>query len=455
MQIRERLSALDDAFLHIEGPNTPMHVGALAFFDGPAPEFAAVTDMVSRRLGSSPRWRQRLAFVPWGLARPVWIDDDAFEPAHHVLHATADEPGDPASLERLAATLLSQRLDRGRPLWELWFVDGLEGGGFALVSKFHHAMVDGISGVNLGAMLLSSAPEPRGADPRSPAPPPTRDELIGDALEQTLAGSVQMLRRLQVAALDAGAVEERVSGATRAAIEFLASSFNAPPSPLNRAVGPGRCIETVRVQLDDVRAVKDRFGTTINDVVLAAAAGGVRNLLQARGESVDDLDLRVLVPMSLRTSDVATPGNRVAALWAALPASEDDPVRRLRAAAAEMRRLKASDQPAGARLLTSLGDYLPPALLAPATKLLGHQRAFNLAVTNVPGSGRALSCLGRRMSAVYPFIPLAPNTALSIAVLSYGGVLGFGLLGDRDASSDLRLVAEGLDKAVAELRAAV
>lgn len=451
----ERLTVLDELFLHLEGPNAHMHVGGAAIFEGPPPDYEEVLDMVRHRLHLVPRFRQKLATVPFGLGRPVWVDDTHFNLEYHVRHTALPAPGDDPKFKRLVARIMSQQLDRSKPLWEIWFAEGLGGDRFALISKTHHCLVDGVSGADIMSVILDLGPEPMlvNEEPWKPQPEPTQDELLLDALAERITSPAEMLRSAQSALMDPAKIPNRVIESLRALGSFVGGSLDfAPTSSINRPIGPHRRFETVLVDLDQIKQIKNSLGGTVNDVVLAAVAGGLRHLLKTRGERTSGLELRAMVPVSVRAeADRGALGNRVASVWAPLPVHERDPVRRLQAVTATMQDLKASGQAVGAQILTSLGEYAPPTILAQASRLVARQRAFNLVVTNVPGPQFPLYTLGRQMQEVYPVVPLSDNTSIGIALLSYNGAVGFGLLGDFDAAPDLEVLAEAVEKSLAEL----
>lgn len=453
----ERLSVLDELFLHLEGPDTHMHVGGIAIFEGPAPDYEEILDMVRGRLQLVPRFRQKLAFVPLGLGRPAWVDDTHFNLEYHVRHTGLPAPGDRVRLNRLAGRIMSQQLDRTKPLWEIWFAEGLTGGRFALISKTHHCLVDGVSGADIMSVLLDLGPEPEKIDPEQwrPAPEPTPDQLMVEALRERLTSPAEAIRTLQSAATDPAKLPNRILEGAKALGSFVGGSFAAPPSSLNQPIGPHRRFETVLADLDEIKRIKNSLGGTVNDVVLAAVAGGLRRLLTARGETVDDTQLRAMVPVSVRSDNAqGSLGNQVASVWAALPVYEPDPIERFNIVHEEMKDLKASGQAVGAQVLTSLGEWAPPTIVAQASRLVARQRAYNLVITNVPGPQFPLYTLGREMQEVYPVVPLSSNTSIGIALLSYNGTVGFGLLGDYDTAPDVEVLAEGVEKSIAELASA-
>jgi diacylglycerol O-acyltransferase / wax synthase len=450
----ERLTVLDELFLHVEGPDTHMHVGGVAIFEGPPPAYEDVLDMIRRRLPRVPRFRQKLKTVPFGLGRPVWVDDVHFNLEYHVRHTALPAPGDRLRLNRLTARIMSQQLDRARPLWEIWFAEGLAGGRFALISKTHHCLVDGISGADIMSVILdlSEEGEEIELEPWRPQVEPTSEQLLLEAAKERLTSPAEIARSLQSATMDPAKLPGKVAEGLRALGEFVAGSFAAPESSLNQPIGPHRRYETILTDLEDFKRIKNHFGVTVNDVVLAVCAGGLRRLLKARGEQVDDMELRAMVPVSVRADhERGALGNRVASVWAALPVWQKDPVERLHLIHVEMQNLKSSGQAVGAQLLTSFGEYAPPTVVAQAARLVARQRAFNLVITNVPGPQLPLYTLGHRMEEVYPVLPLSDNTTIGIVLLSYNGTIGFGLLGDYDTAPDIEILAEGIEKSLAEL----
>jgi diacylglycerol O-acyltransferase / wax synthase len=451
----ERLTVLDELFLHLEGPNTHMHVGAAVIFEGPPPSYEDIIEGVEKKLQLVPRFRQKLMTVPLGLGRPVWVDDTHFNLEYHVRHTAMPPPGNIEKLKRLTARIMSQQLDRSKPLWEIWIAEGFDQGRFALISKTHHCLVDGVSGADIMSVLLDLGPEPQEIErePWRPDPEPTADQLLLDALRERVTSPAEVVRTIQSTVLDPAKLPNRIVEGARALGAFVGGSLDfAPQSSLNLPIGPHRRFETVLVDLEDFKRVKNAFHGTVNDVVLAVVAGGLRQLLTARGERTDTAELRAMVPVSVRADhEKGALGNRVASLWVPLPINEPDAVRRLEIVHERMKDLKSSGQAVGAQLLTSFGEYTPPTILAQAARLVARQRAFNLVVTNVPGPQLPLYMFGRKMEEVYPVVPLSANTTIGIALLSYNGTIGFGLLGDFDAAPDLGVLAEGIEKSSAEL----
>jgi WS/DGAT/MGAT family acyltransferase len=455
MSTYQRLTVLDEMFLHLEGQNTHMHVGAAILFEGPPPDFTEFLESARTRLQKVPRFRQKLAKVPFGLGRPVWVDDTHFNLEYHIRHTALPPPGNDEKLKALTARIMSQRLDRSKPLWEIWVVEGLSGDRFALISKTHHALVDGVSGADIMTVILDLEREPEKLEPERwiPEPEPTPDRLMIDALRERVTSPAEAMRIAQSATTDPAKLPGRLIQGAKAVSAFVGGSLDlAPNSSINEPIGSHRRFETVLSDLNEMKQIKNSLGSTVNDVVLATVAGGLRQLFQARGERIDDLELRAMVPVSVRADqDKGALGNQVASVWAGLPVYEDDPVKRLRIVSENMQNLKASGQTVGAQLLTSIGEWAPSTVIAQASRLVSRQRAYNLVVTNVPGPQFPLYSMGREMQEVYPVVPIVGNTALGIALMSYNGKMCWGILGDYDAAADIGVLAEGIEKSLAEL----
>jgi len=451
----DRLTGLDSSFLHLERDGVHMHVAGAMVLDGTAPAYDELVDQILSRLHLVPRYRQRLAFVPFGQGRPVWVDDPHFNIGFHVRHTALPSPGGEAELRRLCGRVFSQEMDRSRPLWELWLVEGFSDDRFALLSKTHHALVDGVSGVDIATVLFdtSPTPAPTGAAPEwVPRPLPSDAQLLADALLERATVPGEITRGIRHALRGPRQVATRL-GRAAAGVGALARVVqSAPPSPLNVRIGPHRRFSWVAADLQDLKQVKATLGGTVNDVVLAVVAGALGRYLDRRGELADDLTLRAMVPVSIRADlERGALGNRVAAMWASLPVSMSDPVQRLLAISREMEGVKRSGQAVGAQVLTELTGFAPPTIVAQAARLQTRQRMFNLVVTNVPGPQYPLYMLGRRLEAMYPMVPLAGGQALGIAIISYDGRLNFGLVADYDALPDLEDLADDLTAAIAEL----
>ncbi|HLJ04164.1 MAG TPA: wax ester/triacylglycerol synthase family O-acyltransferase [Solirubrobacteraceae bacterium] len=460
MANRDRLTGLDSSFLHLERDTAHMHVAGCAVFDGPPPTHEELLEEIEARLHLVPRYRQRLAFVPLQQGRPVWVDDPHFKVSFHVRHTALPRPGGEEELKRLVGRVFSQPLDRTRPLWEIWLVEGLADGRFALLSKTHHALVDGISGVDIATVLFDASPDPMPVAPPDhewvPRPLPSSAELLADALLERATVPGEIARGLRATLRGPRAVAGKL-GVALAGLGAMAWSGlqAAPPSPFNVRIGPHRRFTWVRGDLAQFKAIKNSLGGTVNDVVLAVVAGGLGSYMRLHGDPTEDVVLRAMVPVSVRADiERGALGNRVAAMWAPLPVGVGDPVARLHTISAAMREVKASGQAVGAEVLTALSGFAPPTIMAQAARLQARQRLFNLVVTNVPGPQQPLYVLGRKLRALYPMVPLAENTALGIAIMSYNGQLNFGLTADFDALEDVDTLADELYSAIEELAAA-
>jgi WS/DGAT/MGAT family acyltransferase len=460
----DRLTAIDASFLHQEGPASHMHVGALTIFEGPPPPFDDFLDSLRERLHLVPRYRQRLSVPPMETGRPLWVDDPSFNLEYHVRRTALPSPGSEEQLRLLAGRIFSQQLDRSRPLWELWVVEDIEAAGsdarsFALISKSHHALIDGVAGVDLAQVLFDLGPVPQPIphpdEAWQPAPEPTPLELVA-------AGALGGIRTAVATASRAASLLTRPGHAVasaREAIEGLgevawAGLNPAPDTPLNVEIGPHRRLLYVRSDLRDFKAIKDAFGGTVNDVVLTVVSGALRGWLHRRGVRTEGVELRALVPVSIRAEDDrGTLGNRIAAMRGPLPVYIEDPVARLGEVRRAMGSLKESKQAVGAEVLAAVESFAPPTILAQASRLNFSTRLFNLIVTNVPGPQFPLYVRGRELQDVFPIAFLPRNHALAIAIMSYNGKMNFGLLGDFDAMPDIDVVADGIELALAEMLA--
>jgi diacylglycerol O-acyltransferase len=454
---KDRLSAVDASFLHQEKQASHMHVGALVIFEGPPPTHDEFLETIGSRLHRVPRYRQKLAFPRFEMGRPFWIDDPQFNLEYHVRHTGLPPPGSQDQLRRLVGRIFSQRLDRSKPLWEVWLVEGLDDGRFALISKTHHSLVDGIAGVDLSTVLFDLSPEPPEADPAAdgwtPMPEPSQAELVAEGVK----GLVRTPAGLAGRALGALTRPGRTAGDLREIVEGLgevawAGLNPAPDVPLNVPIGPHRRVWWVQSRLQDFKDVKNALGGTVNDVVLAVVSGALGRWLRSRGVRTEGLELRALVPVSIRGEDERGElGNRLAAMRGPLPVYAEDPVERLRIVREAMAGLKESKQALGAEVISGLQDFAPPTLLAQASRLNFSTRLFNLLVTNVPGPQFPLYMLGREMLDIIPIAFLPENQALAVAVMSYNGKMDFGLLADYDAVPDIESIGRHLEGSLQEL----
>ncbi|HLM09554.1 MAG TPA: wax ester/triacylglycerol synthase family O-acyltransferase [Thermoleophilaceae bacterium] len=455
---KDRLSAIDASFLHQEKQASHMHVGALVIFDGPPPSREEFCAHIGSRLPLVPRYRQKLATPRLEMGRPFWIDDPSFNLDYHARHTALPKPGSEDQLRQLVGRIFSQRLDRSKPLWEVWLVQGLEGGRFALISKTHHALVDGVSGVDIATVLFDLQPtpaEPPASDGWTPAPEPSGVELVAEGVKGLLRTPFDLAGRAIGAAQRLGRSLEQLREAAEGVGEVVWAGMNpAPDVPLNVPIGPHRRVWWVQSRLADFKEVKNALGGTVNDAVLTVVAGALGRWLRTRGIRTEGMELRALVPVSIRAEDEhGTLGNRIAAMRGPLPVYVDDPVERLEIVRESMGNLKQSKQALGAEVIAGLQDFAPPTLLAQASRVNFSTRLFNLIVTNVPGPQFPLYMLGREMEEIVPIAFLPENHALAIAIMSYNGKLDFGLLGDYDAMPDLEQFGTYLDESLEELLA--
>jgi diacylglycerol O-acyltransferase len=453
----DRLTGLDTSFLHLEDATSHMHVASVMIFAGPPPPYDELLEAFERRLPLVPRYRQRLALVPLGQGRPKWVDDPHLNLRYHVRSAALPSPGSEDQLKDLAGRVFSQQLDRDKPLWEVWLVEGLEDDRFAVLSKTHHALVDGISGVDIISVLFDTSPEPAAptgpGDRWLPRPLPSPAQLLGEALVERATLPGEITRSVRALLRGPRRILEGVLDAAVGVGAMAWAGLNpVPSSPYNRQIGPHRRFTWVRADLSDLKAIKDELGGTVNDVVLATVAGALGKHLRRRGQNTDGLELKAMVPVSVR-QDVERGGlgNRVAAMMAPLPVWCQEPVARLDIVREELSHLKSGGQAVGAQVLTELSGFAPPTIMGQASRLMSRQRFFNLVVTNVPGPQFPLYLLGRRMLDPFPMVPLASGQAVGVALLSYDGRINFGLVGDFDLMWDLDDLAVDLEESLAEL----
>ena len=439
----DRLTALDATFLELEEADETahMHVGAAMIFDplpgGGVPALDDLRRHLDQRLDALPRYRQRLSSPhTGGLQWPSWVPDENFDIARHVRRAALPAPGAREQLLEYCAKVWSHRLDRRRPLWEIVLVEGLPDGRWALVTKTHHAMVDGISSVDAAHLLLDASPDP-GEWRAEPPEPPAGNGNIVDAALHAAAHPRETLHKIRLMT-DLVLRDEVIA---------------APHTALNEPIGTERRFDVVVASIDEVKAIKRELGGTLNDVVLAACTGGFRRLLASRGEELPSTGLRTMVPVNVRPeSDRGKLGNQVSSLFVHLPVAEPDPMRRYRLTMAEEADLKSGGQAEGGQALVHLTALAPPVLHSVAARSLFASRLFNTTITNVPGPQLPLYAFGARMREVYPLVPLAAEHAVGVAVVSYDGWLFFGLIADRDQVPDLKELRIGLEESLAALR---
>ncbi|HWC09277.1 MAG TPA: wax ester/triacylglycerol synthase family O-acyltransferase [Solirubrobacterales bacterium] len=448
----DRLTGLDASFLHMERAGAHMHVASTIVFEGAAPSHEDFRDHIASRLHLVPRFRQKLRSVPLGQGRPVWVDDPHLNLEYHVRQTALPAPGSDEQLRNLAARIFSQQLDRSKPLWELWLVEGLADGRFAIVGKSHHALVDGVSGVDITTVLFDLDREPQGR-PSSPPrwfarPEPTDLQLLGDAMRERLTSPAEIVRGVRRAFRGPRKV---LKGAT-ATSKMLGAGISAPSTPFNVEIGPHRRFAMTQADLAELKRVKDAHGGTVNDVILSVVTGAIGNYLRARGHDTEDLEMKAMVPVSIRAEEEhGALGNRISAMMAPLPIWCEDPVERLRIVTERMGDLKGSGQAVGAEILTKITDFAPTTIASQAARLQPAQRFFNLVITTVPGPQFPLYVLGRQMESIFPMVPLARRQALCVGIMSYNGQVNFGLVGDYDAMADLDSFALDLEAAAGEL----
>lgn len=458
----ERLSAQDSSFLHFEHRATPMHVAAVALLEiGPLRradgefDVARLARHVESRLHDLPRYRQRLVASPLTGDR-FWVDDTCFDLDYHLRRVALPHPGSMTELRNLTGRVLSQHLDRERPLWEMWIIEGVEGDRFALVSKVHHCMVDGVAGANLLTLLFSRDPAEgtRPAPAWTPRPTPSGIALMVDEAAQRVRFGGDVLRRVGALASAPRAGIANAVGVGTAVAQALDAALRLPgPTELNRPIGPHRRVEWQSLELESVKRIKQRLGGTVNDVVLATVAGALHRFLGTRAPWPVRLDYRVVIPVNMRAaSESASVANHVSALFLSLPVAESDPHQRYDRIRAETDRLKRSRAAEGIDWLTILADQLAaPWVTRLGVRLATRLRPYNLIVTNVPGPSFPLYVLGARLVEIYPHLPLFDHQGLGVAVLSYDGRLGFGLIADREVVPDLAKLATAIPESFAEL----
>jgi WS/DGAT/MGAT family acyltransferase len=452
----DRLSAVDVSFLAQEGASSHMHIGGVTILEGPPPPFGDLLDLLRSRLHLVPRYRHKLATPPLGTGRPLWVDDPNFDLEYHLRQTALPSPGSEEQLLNLVGRVFSQQLDRSKPLWEMYAVEGLDGGRWAMISKTHHCLIDGISGVDLATVLFDLEPVPRVVEADTPWTP-RREPSGAELLLRGARGAVRTSLELSERAVRAATHPERTFTAGLEALEGVgeiawAGLNPAPATPLNVEIGPHRRFVGVRNRLADFKLVKAAFGTTINDVVLSVVAGALREWLWSRGVRSEGLELRALVPVSIRSADEQGQlGNRIAVVRGPLPVYIPDPVARLRAVKEAMDGLKESKQALGAEAIAGVQEFAPPTILAQASRIQFSTRLFNLIVTNVPGPQLPLYVCGRELLDVFPVAFLPQRHALAVAIMSYNGAINFGLLGDLDALPDIDLVAESIASELATL----
>ncbi len=450
------LSPQDTSFLEIENDVNHMHIGSAGIFEGPPPSPEELFAGLESKLHLVPRYRQKVRYPPLHAGPPVWIDDPHFNLTYHVRRTALAAPGGEQELRTLVGRVMSQQLDRARPLWEMWVAEGLGGGRWALVSKTHHCMVDGVSATDLLAVMLDSEREPTRlpVQPWTPRPEPSAADLLAQPLARRLVSPANAVGAVRQMIDTPRQVAELALSTLKGTAAMRALLRPTPRSSLNGPIGPHRRWHWGQAQLSDVKIIRGAFGGTINDVVLAVISKGFRELLISRGEDPCELTVRTLVPVSVRRpGEKGTYNNRVSAMFAELPIGIEDPVERLRAVTTQMEGLKHSQQAVAGEVLTSLTGFAPALLLALGMRAAFRlpQRSLNTVTTNVPGPQQPLFLAGRRMLEAIPYVPLGGSVRVGVAIFSYDGALKFGVTGDYDTAADIEVLCEGVERGIAEL----
>jgi diacylglycerol O-acyltransferase len=450
-----RMSAQDAMFLHVENDVTPMHIGGVSIFEGPPPPFADLEAMVAGKLHHTPRYRQKVRFVPFGISEPVWVDDRYFDLSYHLRHSAVPAPGSESELRAMAARVFSQHLDRARPLWEIWMVEGLSEGRWALLSKVHHCMVDGVAATDLMSVMFDddAATPPLADDHWAPGPEPSGLELVARGVAGRAVDPVSQVRRALAA------WPQVLSGAvsTGRALAAAAPALRPSTSSLTGPIGPHRTWGWATVSLSEVKRIRQALGGTVNDVVLTVITNGFRDLLDERGEAVPpERVVRTMVPVSVRRpGEQGVYNNRVSAVFARLPVGLDDAEARLASVRAQMDGVKASKQAVAGDVLAQLSGFAPPLLLALGSRVMTRSARLNMdtATTNVPGPQTPVRALGRRLLESYPYVPIVGTIRIVVAIFSYDGTLYFGVTGDRDHAPDVDVLTAGIARGAAALAA--
>jgi WS/DGAT/MGAT family acyltransferase len=456
------MSALDASFFYAESENTPMHVGSVAVFDGPAPTYGDVVRLILSKLPKVPRYRQRVRAVPMQLGRPLWVDDAHFQILYHVRHTAVPKPGSDEQLRNLAGRVLGQRLDMAKPLWELWLVEGLADDRWALISKVHHCMVDGVAGTDLMQLMFDLDPDAKHEAPRdwTPRRSPSSAELVAGSVTDSLTHPLQQLastpslsgavRTVKSLADSSKTLAKTVPSLARQAITPTARSLNGP-------IGPHRRWAWTEGKFEEFKAVRRAFGGTVNDVVLTAITAGFRDLLQGRGElSSERLVVRSMVPVSVRRENQkGSLNNQVSAVFVDLPVGVADPLERLSSIRRQMDEYKRTMSAVDANSIISMGDFVAPTLLSMGVRagLQAGQMWCQAVTTNVPGPRVPLHVLGKRMVSATAYVPIAGGVRCSIGIFSYLNTMTFGINADFDGYPDVDVLSGGIRRGIEELLA--
>lgn len=456
----DRLSSVDASFLAQEREGSHMHIGGLVIFEGPAPSREAFAAHLEERLHLVPRYRQKVVFPRLEMGRPLWVDDPSFNIGYHVRHTALPEPGSVEQLRLLASRIFSQRLDRSKPLWELWLVEGYDSDKFVIINKVHHSLVDGVSGADLTTVLFDLARDAAGVAPPdkrwSPAPEPGGADIVAKGVGELATAPLDLARGALGAAASPKQTLARVREAAAGLGEVAWRGVNrAPETPLNGPMGSHRRMTWARVPLGELKEIKNELGGTVNDVFLAVVTGALHHWLHSRGVRTEGLEIHSAVPVSVRVEgDERSMGNQITIMIGRLPTFADEPAERLRLVTESMADLKGSKQALGAEAIASLEDFAPPTIFAQASRLHFSTRMYNLLTTNVPGPQFPLYLLGCEMLEMVPIAFLAPDQRLAVAAMSYNGSVALSLVGDYDSMPDLEGLADLVIEEVAALREA-
>ncbi|HEY6653188.1 MAG TPA: wax ester/triacylglycerol synthase family O-acyltransferase [Solirubrobacterales bacterium] len=445
------MSPQDAMFLHVENDVTPMHIGGVSIFEGPPPPFEELRAMVESKLDLTPRYRQKVRFVPLGMGEPVWVDDPHFNIDYHLRHSAVPAPGTETQLRAMAARVFSQHLDRSKPLWEIWMVQGLDEDRWALLSKVHHCMVDGVAATDMMSLMFGERPEATNGEVWHPDPEPTDIDLIAYSARHRVRDPAAQVRF----ALRAPSEVLRTVGDAARALAAAAPSMRPGTSSLTGPIGPHRVWSWAKVSLTSVKEVRSALGGTVNDVVLTLITNGYRELLRGRGEPISSTTVvRTMVPVSVRKpGESGDYNNRVSAVFARLPVGIENPIERLHDIRSQMDGIKSSKQAVAGDALAQLSGFAPPMLLALGSRLATRSARLNMdtATTNVPGPQLPLYTLDRRLLASYPYVPIVGTIRIVVAIFSYDGQLYFGVTGDRDHAPDVDTLTAGIEADIESL----
>jgi diacylglycerol O-acyltransferase / wax synthase len=455
----DRMSPTDAGFFYAESENTPLHVGSVAVFEGPAPTYGDLVRLLVGKLPQVPRYRQRVRPVPMNVGRPMWVDDPHFQILYHVRHTAVPKPGSDEQLRNLAGRVLGQRLDMAKPLWEVWLVEGLEDDRWAIISKVHHCMVDGVAGTDLMQLMFDIDPEASHPEPQpwSPQRDPSDLGLVAGAVTETVTHPLRRMTSLPSGG-DIARTAKGLLGSGRSLATSLPGLARQAATPLARTltgpIGPHRRWAWTDARLDEFKQVRAGLGGSLNDVVLTAITRGFRDLLQGRGALADGVVVRSMVPVSVRKpGERGSLNNQVTAVFVDLPVGEPDPVVRLQRIRAQMDEYKKTMQAVDARSIIAMGDFVAPMLLSLGVRaaMQTGQLWCQAVTTNVPGPRVPLYVLGRRMLSTHAYVPIAGGMRVSIGIFSYLSSMTFGINADFDSFPDVDVLSRGIRAGLDEL----